>query len=783
MNPTQEAAKSIFLEALHQPVEDRAAYLNTACGEDVELRRKVEALLASHQQQDSFLDPRKLHPGSGHTQTSDFDSTATSPGKPRQHPSNPLAPWLTPSTQPNSLGRLRHYEVLEELGQGGFGIVYRVFDEKLHRMVALKVLSPTLASNPSARARFLREARAAAAVRHEHVISIHDVEDEPIPHLVMEYINGQTLQQKIDKTGQLQLKEILRIGMQMAQGLAAAHKQGLIHRDIKPSNILLENGIERVKISDFGLARAVDDSSISHQGLIVGTPAYMSPEQADGKLVDARSDLFSLGSTLYAMCTGNSPFTADSTLATLKKVTERNPDPVSVVNPELPNWLDGIVSNLMAKQPDKRYQSAHEVADELAAKLAMVQSPSTVIPPSRSRTWWVVASTILIVGIILLFTERWGLTKLTPPIIKLFHHQLTLELPSKDTIVELWMTDDKVDNFPKSMQRKSFGKYEPFITVVNTTKQTVILPPGNYWLLARLQGLAIDRRLLTIGWGGSDTITPSANPTNKVTPTKETLLKRYDPKHDRPTGLLVKLAVKENDKVFHWESTDKDRGISVSFDPILEKLPRDGVIACRCKVRITKRHKDCWGDMLLDTWGPDHYAYEWPRLKYHFYEESPDFLAREVRYPAHAFHQKSPAQLTVRFGLYAPGTIEVTDLELWHLPSQAPPVTERTAQLEQLVKLAWEAKDVATKRYESGLASHDHAMLATIKWWEAQLELARDRQNPLEVRDCLKQILDQQEARVGFAQKLIEAGALIESALISLKEDVLNTKQRIMELK
>ncbi len=187
--------------------------------------------------------------------------------------------------------------------------------------------------------------------------------------------------------------------------------------------------------------------------------------------------------------------------------------------------------------------------------------------------------------------------------------------------------------------------------------------------------------------------------------------------------------------------------------------------------------------MLLDTWGPDHYAYEWPRLKYHFYEESPDFLAREVRYPAHAFHQKSPAQLNLRFGLYAPGTMEVTNLELWHIPSQVPPPTERTIQLEQLVKLAGEAKDVATKRYESGLVSHDSVIVATIKWWEAQLELARDRQNLLEVRDCLKQVLDQQEARIAFAEKRVNAGMITESALIPLKEDVQKTKQRIMELK
>ncbi|HQR43731.1 MAG TPA: protein kinase, partial [Gemmatales bacterium] len=227
MNVQQDSAKTIFLAALERPEAERAGYLDEACGGELGLRERVEALLNAHRQ-DSFLDPRKLHPASGRTQTSDFDDTSNSAeqARPQQAP-HPLVTWLQPSKQPNSLGRFLHYEVLEELGQGGFGIVYRVFDEKLHRVVALKVLSPTLASHGTARQRFLREARAAAAVRHEHVISIHAVDDEPLPHLVMEYISGQTLQSKIDKVGTLQLKEILRIGMQMAQGLEAAHKQGL----------------------------------------------------------------------------------------------------------------------------------------------------------------------------------------------------------------------------------------------------------------------------------------------------------------------------------------------------------------------------------------------------------------------------------------------------------------------------------------------------------------------------------------------------------------------------
>src|SRR5262249_13027712 len=171
--------------------------------------------------------------------------------------------FLSPSTTPGSLGRLGHYEVLEVSGRGGMGIVLRAFDEKLHRVVAIKVLASALAAHGSARQRFVREARAAAAVTHDNVIAIHAVEDDgPIPYLIMQFIEGCTLQQKLDRAGPLPVKEILRLGVQIADGLAAAHRRGLVHRDIKPANILLENCIERVKITDFGLARAVDDATL-----------------------------------------------------------------------------------------------------------------------------------------------------------------------------------------------------------------------------------------------------------------------------------------------------------------------------------------------------------------------------------------------------------------------------------------------------------------------------------------------------------------------------------------
>src|SRR5262249_22307239 len=209
--------------------------------------------------------------------------------------------FLAATVRPGSLGRLGHYEVLEVVGQGGMGIVLRAFDDKLHRVVAIKVLLPALAASAAARQRFVREARATAAVNHDNVIDIHAVEDAgPVPYLVMQFIHGSTLQQKLDRSGPLPVKEILRIGLQTAAGLAAAHAQGIVHRDVKPANILLENGVERVKITDFGLARAVDDgskitdfgparpvddASLTQVGIIAGTPAYMSPEQASGARV------------------------------------------------------------------------------------------------------------------------------------------------------------------------------------------------------------------------------------------------------------------------------------------------------------------------------------------------------------------------------------------------------------------------------------------------------------------------------------------------------------------
>jgi serine/threonine-protein kinase len=283
---------------------------------------------------------------------------------------------LAPSDWPDSLGRLGTYEIKGVLGTGGMGVVFKALDPALNRNVAIKVLAASLASCGASRRRFLREARAAAAVVHEHVIAVFAVvETAGLPFLVMEYVPGRSLQDRLDKDGPLGLAEVLRIGMQTASGLAAAHVQGLVHRDVKPANILLENGVERVRLTDFGLARAVADAGVTQSGVVAGTPHYMAPEQSRGELTDHRADLFSLGSTLYAACAGHPPFRAETPLAILRRVSDDDPRPLREINPQVPAWLEAIIARLMAKDPARRFQTAAEVAELLGRCLAHVQQP------------------------------------------------------------------------------------------------------------------------------------------------------------------------------------------------------------------------------------------------------------------------------------------------------------------------------------------------------------------------------------------------------------------------
>jgi WD40 repeat protein/tRNA A-37 threonylcarbamoyl transferase component Bud32 len=370
--------RSIFLNALDR--EDpaaRAAYLDEACAGKPELRQRIERLLRAHRTEGTFLEvpaPEQLALG------------------------EQALSFLAPPRESGALGRLDHYDVLEVVGRGATGVVFKARDTKLQRVVALKVLAPRLAASGPARARFVREAQATAAVRDDHVIAVHAVSDEgALPYLVMEYIAGVTLEDRIKQGAPLRLPEVLRIGMQVASGLAAAHAQGLIHRDIKPANILLENGVQRVKITDFGLARAA--AALAEHGVIAGTPAYMAPCQARGEPASERSDLFSLGAVLYVLCTGHPPFGGETTPAVLKSVCEDAPRPIRATRPDIPEGLCNLIGKLLAKDPRDRFGSAREVADLLTGQLARAQQALPPPPPSWRAPFLVACLVVLLAGL------------------------------------------------------------------------------------------------------------------------------------------------------------------------------------------------------------------------------------------------------------------------------------------------------------------------------------------------------------------------------------------------
>jgi serine/threonine protein kinase len=301
------------------------------------------------------------------------------------------------------------------------GIVFKAFDEKLRRTVAIKALNRRLSSHETARRRFIREARAAAGINHPNVVTIHAVEEHnECPFLVMEYVGGGSLRDYVRRSGRLEPVEVVRLSREIAAGLAAAHVQGVIHRDIKPGNIMLEEGAVRVKITDFGLARAaVDNVELTSQGLAVGTPGYMSPEQVRGEKVDLRSDLFCLGCVMYAMIAGRAPFRGEHALATARLVTEFSPPPLEKTIEGTPKLLSDVVSKLLEKDPDQRYQSATEVAEVLGRYLAVLNQARTDEMPDalcgspvqeevrRSPERWIVVGGIAAVMAILVALPFW----------------------------------------------------------------------------------------------------------------------------------------------------------------------------------------------------------------------------------------------------------------------------------------------------------------------------------------------------------------------------------------
>jgi serine/threonine protein kinase len=291
---------------------------------------------------------------------------------------------LSPSDDPASLGRIGQYEVRSVIGRGGFGIVFKAYDRALSRNVAIKSLDPAYATVAAARQRFAREAKAMAAVSHEHVVPVYGVDEhQGIPYFVMEYVAGGTLEGRLRRCGTLDPTSIVTIAMQTAQALAAAHRHGLVHRDIKPGNILLDEGTDRVRVTDFGLARVANDVNCTRSGFVVGTPQYMSPEQVRGEACDGRGDLFSLGSVMYEMATGHSPFRGDGVYAVMQRIVNDTPRPIREQNPAIPRWLEGLVERLLSKSAAQRFSSSEELVETLLLELAHLKSPMMAAQPPR----------------------------------------------------------------------------------------------------------------------------------------------------------------------------------------------------------------------------------------------------------------------------------------------------------------------------------------------------------------------------------------------------------------
>jgi serine/threonine protein kinase len=533
--------RDIFLALLDLPdPAARSAYLAKACAGDAALRAQVDSLLRSHDNAGNFLSKPAVPavPLADGETPRELAATLVSDGRAAEG-ANDLS-FLAASPRPGSLGRLGHYEVLDVLGRGGFGIVFRAFDETLERLVAIKVLAPHLAVTASGRKRFLREARSSAQIRHENVVQVYAIEEDPVPYLVMEFVPGETLQERLDRLGPLEVPEVVRLGRQIAAGLAAAHATGLIHRDVKPANILLETSgvvsggvvtgvkaaadqspvtthhspLTKVKVTDFGLARAADDASLSQSGLIGGTPMYMAPEQASADPLDHRADLFSLGSVLYAMCTGRPPFRARTTLALLKRLADDTPRPIREIRPDVPPWLCALISRLHAKEPADRFASAQEVADLLAQQLAALQHPGNVpasqetpvghvssVPSARhvgnvphpTCRWAAAAAVLLMLLGGIAFTEATGVTNFRGTVIRLFSPEGTLVVEVDDPGVSV-----KIDGLD--------------LVITGAGTKEIRLRPGRYQVEARKDGKVVRQELVTVTKNGRQVVRVSQEP-------------------------------------------------------------------------------------------------------------------------------------------------------------------------------------------------------------------------------------------------------------------------------
>lgn len=309
---------------------------------------------------------------------------------------------IQPPSHPELLGRIGRYELEQLVGRGGMGLVFRARDTELHRVVAVKTLAVHLLPIGVARERFIREARASAALVHPHIVPVHDVITEgAVPALVMQYVAGPTLAGWLTARGPLPWQDVLQLGIQLTDALSTAHAHGLVHRDIKPGNVLLEADGSRALLTDFGLVRALDDATLTRSGMLAGTPDYMSPEQASGRQIDGRSDLFSLGCMLYAMLSGHPPFQAADPMAVLNRICHSRHRSLTADHPHIPWEISRMVDRLLSKDARHRPGTGEEVREHMQR---LTQSRLQL-----RRKWSARPVVAVALGLICLLSITWGI--------------------------------------------------------------------------------------------------------------------------------------------------------------------------------------------------------------------------------------------------------------------------------------------------------------------------------------------------------------------------------------
>ena len=362
--------------------EQRTSFLDRECGADAELRRIVEDLVEEDQK-----------PG-GDIQSAIGALAAQVRGA------------MSHRESADQVGQaISHYRITEKLGEGGMGVVYKAEDTKLRRTVALKFLRTEVLESEEHKTRFLYEAQAAAALDHPNICTVHEIdEDEGLVFIAMAFVEGQSVKQKI-AARPLKLEEALDVAIETARGLNAAHKKEIVHRDIKSSNLMITEE-RQVRIMDFGLAQLADRTRLTETGTSLGTPAYMSPEQARGEPVDRRSDIWSLGVVLYEMVSGQLPFKGEREAAVSYAILNEEPEPLTALRSGLPVELDRIVGKALAKDRDERYQHVDEMLVDLqslkkereSGARRQAQAPAVLVRGSRAG--WYVALAVAGVAVI-----------------------------------------------------------------------------------------------------------------------------------------------------------------------------------------------------------------------------------------------------------------------------------------------------------------------------------------------------------------------------------------------